>query len=111
MQVPENSAEEIDGTWELTRYLGYGIRGARSTGSAAGKGSPLPPNSQVSPMRPAALRPFAAVPLVLSLLVSACSESPTADAHLTLDQALAELSTGLRAASPGIEAAGGFSES
>ena len=61
-------------------------------------------------MRPAVLRPFAAVPLVLFLLVSACSESPTAVAHPTYDEALAALSDGLRAASPGVAMAGGFSE-
>jgi hypothetical protein len=62
-------------------------------------------------MRPAALRPFAAVPLVLLLLASACGDAPTAPAHPTFDAALEELSTGLRAASPGVEMAGGFSES
>jgi hypothetical protein len=62
-------------------------------------------------MRPAAIRPFAAVPFVVLLVASACSDSaPTAPAHPTFDEALAQLSSGLRAASPGIDLAGGFSE-
>jgi hypothetical protein len=60
-------------------------------------------------MRPAALRPFAAVPLVALLLVSACSESPTAVPHPTFDEALAALNSGLGAASRGISLAGGYS--
>ena len=61
-------------------------------------------------MRPAASRPFAAVPFFLLLLVSACGDSPTAPVHPTYDEALEALSTGLRAASPGVQMAGGFAE-
>jgi hypothetical protein len=61
-------------------------------------------------MRPAANRLFAAATFLLLLGLSACSDSPTAPRNLTFDEAIAELNSGLSAASRGIAMAGGYTE-